>query len=195
MLFVNNINELEAQIGDYDGKGLDYDGKQCIELPKNIFNAVNNNDLKSVMDWLSSPVDQKRLSAKYPDLLNATLVHLAVCSNNAELLSILLQYGADVNASDAAGFTPLLIAAQTGFIELAKILQAVKTCIDEGPTEAFNKEENETDMRSVRSSSIRRSWKLHIIGASRMSNGFTRMPTRPSRRMQPRSNRCASKAG
>jgi len=62
---VEKIRELEAEIGDYDGTGLDYD--RCIELPKYIFDAVDTNNIKLIMKWLGSPVDKKRLSARYPD--------------------------------------------------------------------------------------------------------------------------------
>ena len=37
-LKLEQIKILEAEIGDYDGRGLDYDG--CIELPDHIANAV-----------------------------------------------------------------------------------------------------------------------------------------------------------
>ncbi len=121
ILHKEQIKKLEAEIGDYDGEGIDYDGGCIVELPKFIFDAVMNNDLKSVMDWLGSPVDKKKLSAKYPDHLNYTLVHLAIYTVNSDLLSILLQYGADVNALDANGWSPLLISAQFSF-EQAKIL-------------------------------------------------------------------------
>jgi len=119
MLFVNNIKELEAEIGTYNGEGLDYDG--CIELiPEYIFDAVKNN-IKRVMDWLGSPIDTKKLSARDPGHLNSSLVHVGVYNNNSDFLSILLQYGADVNALDANGWNPLLISAQFSF-EQAKIL-------------------------------------------------------------------------
>ena len=117
---LEQIKDLEAEIGDYDGEGINYDA--CIELPKYIFDAVRNNDLESIIDWLGSPVDQQRLSAKYLDHLNATLVHLAVCTANSVLLLILLQYGADVNAFDAKGFASLFLAITQDGFELAKIL-------------------------------------------------------------------------
>jgi len=119
MLFVNNIKELEAEIGTYNGKGLDYDG--CIELPKEISDAVKTNNNKRVMKWLGSPVDMKKLSARCPEMMNSTLVHLAVYTTNSGLLSILLQHGADVNALDAKGFTPLFYATRND-LEQAKIL-------------------------------------------------------------------------
>ena len=56
---LRDIKDLEEQIGDYEGEGLDYDG--CIEIPKEIAKAVMGNNIKSVVDWLGSPVDKKKL--------------------------------------------------------------------------------------------------------------------------------------
>ena len=119
ILQVHHVNKLEAEIGDYEGEGLDYDG--CIEIPKEIAKAVMENNIKSVVDWLGSPVDKNRLYARGSGCLNATLVHLAVHTDNPDLLSILLQCGADVNALDANGYTPLIIATEA-YVEKAKIL-------------------------------------------------------------------------
>jgi len=116
---LRDIKDLEEQIGDYEGEGLDYDG--CIEIPTEIAKAVMENNIKSVVDWLGSPVDEKRLNARGSGCLNATLVHLAIHNKNSGLLSILLQYGADVNALDANGYTPLIIATEA-YVEKAKIL-------------------------------------------------------------------------
>ena len=123
MIHLSHLKRLEAEIGDYEGKGLDYDYDECIELPKYIFEAVIKNDVISFMDWLGSPVDTKKLSARYPDHLNCTLVHAAIGADtdNSDLLSILLQYGADFNALDAKGYSPLFIAVTFRF-EQAKIL-------------------------------------------------------------------------
>ena len=116
---IENIEDLEAEIGDYEGEGLDYDGS--IDLPKEIVKALKKNNNKKVVKWLGSPVDKKRLNARDPGHLNSTLVHLSIGADNSDLLSILLQYGADVNASDAKGFSPLMLATNDGF-EQAKIL-------------------------------------------------------------------------
>jgi len=63
------------------------------------------------------------LSARDPDHLNSTLVHLvSYTTANSNLLSILLQYGADVNALDAKGYSPLLIVTDEDSLEQAKIL-------------------------------------------------------------------------
>ena len=128
---VRDIKAMEEEIGDYEGEGLDYDVVKCMEIPGNIYKAVEYNDMKKVMDWLGSPVDMKRLSARYPDRYNFTHVHLAVDFENSDLLSMVLQCGANVNALgkttlydcytviqfysspfflDANGWSPLIIA-------------------------------------------------------------------------------------
>jgi len=117
---LKDIKQLEVEMGDYDGEGIDYDG-ECIELPKYIYVAVMEKNIGRVVDWLGSPVDKNRLNARYPVYLNCTLVHLAVYRDNSDLLSILLQYGADVNAPDAKGMNPLILASTTG-VEQANIL-------------------------------------------------------------------------
>ena len=106
---LEHIKQLEAEIGDYDGEGLDYDG--CMDVPKEIAKAVKKNNMKKVIKWLRSPVDKKRLNSRYPDYMNYTLVHMAIDTANSDLLTILLQYGADVNACDAAGWNSLIIAS------------------------------------------------------------------------------------
>ena len=120
---LEQIKRLEEEIGDYDGEGIDYDG--CIELPKFIFDAVMTNDIKNVLDWLGYPVDidMKRLNARYPDHLNSTLLHLAIYTTNADLMSILLQYGADVNALDAKGWNLLIHATKHSFAQVKILLE------------------------------------------------------------------------
>ena len=56
---VQNVQQLEEEVGDYVGEGLDYDGKQYMEIPKEIFKALEKNNTKKVMKWLGSPVDMK----------------------------------------------------------------------------------------------------------------------------------------
>ena len=121
MIHAVHIKRLEAEIGTYDGEGLDYDDGGCIEVPKFIYDAFVDNDLKSIMDWLGSPVDKKKLSARYPDFVNFTLVHLATALGYSDLMSILLQSGADVNSVDAKGWNLLIHAIEAGF-DQAKIL-------------------------------------------------------------------------
>ena len=120
ILHAGNIEELEAEIGDYEEEGIDYD-EGCIDIPKYIYEGMLNKNIKRLLKWLGSPVDMKRLNARYPDYLNYTLVHLAIHTDNSDLLSILLQHGADVDAADAKGFKPLMIATKFS-LEQSKIL-------------------------------------------------------------------------
>jgi len=127
---VQNVQQLEEEVGDYVGEGLDYDGKQYMEIPKEIFKALEKNNIKKVMKWLGSPVDMKRVYSKYPNHVNSTLVHLAAEYDDSEdssnLLSIVLQYGADVNEVDAKGWSPLLVAnsiQKTPFHRLRLLLE------------------------------------------------------------------------
>jgi len=126
---VKQIKAIEAEIGDYEGEGIDYDG--CMDVPKEIAKALKKNNMEKVMKWLGSPVDKKKLSARYPGHLNATLVHLAIDIANSDLLSILLQYGADVNALDAQGWNPLLIAS-TKMVNLGHDIDQAKILLEWG---------------------------------------------------------------
>jgi len=54
-------------------------------------------------------------------IIYSSLTHLASNRGNSDLLSILLQYGADVNALNAKGWNLLMLATVDGF-ELAKIV-------------------------------------------------------------------------
>ena len=75
MNHLGQIKQLEAQIGDYDGEGLDYNDN--MEMPKYIYDALESNNNKRVIKWLGSPADKKKLSARYPDHVNSTLVDIS----------------------------------------------------------------------------------------------------------------------
>jgi ankyrin repeat protein len=69
-----------------------------------------------------------QLCQLFPDLINAadtkgfTPLIIAVYSNQAEVVSILLQNGADVNAQDRSGNTALMGASFKGYASLAATL-------------------------------------------------------------------------
>jgi ankyrin repeat protein len=63
-----------------------------------------------------------------------TALMWAVAESHRDLVSELLEYGADVNARSKNGFTALMFAAQEGDLETAKILLAAGAKLDEiGP--------------------------------------------------------------
>ena len=93
------IKELEKEIGDYDGKGLDYDDDECIELPKYIYDAVMTNNINRILDWLGSPVDMKRLNARYLhnalDAVGCNTLFGAI-HRRFKRTSMLLEWGAEM---------------------------------------------------------------------------------------------------
>ena len=104
------VEILERQIGDWTETIDYYDEEKCLVLPTDIWKAARSNDIQKVLDWLGPfPVDKQRVNARNPEKLNFTLVHCAVLNNNSDLLSILLQLGADVDPVAANGGTPLFM--------------------------------------------------------------------------------------
>ena len=75
-------------------------------------------DLKALSDLL----------AKKPHLINQkndngnTLLHIASWRGNADMSLMLLMRGGDINATDAKGYTPLLVAVEFHHDDLAVVL-------------------------------------------------------------------------
>ena len=68
-------------------------------LPMDIWEAARANDIQKVLNWIGPPpVDKERINARCPENMEGTLVHFAAFNKNSDLLSILLQLGADVDA-------------------------------------------------------------------------------------------------
>jgi hypothetical protein len=110
MIAKSEVERLEHDIGDWT-ETIDYsqsDG-DCVVLPTAIHAAASENDIWRVLDWLGPhPVDKQRVNAKNPEFMDFTLVFTAVRRQNSDLLSILMQLGADVDPVDANGGTPLV---------------------------------------------------------------------------------------
>ena len=102
------VEELERAIEDCT-ETIDYsDDDNFMVLPNDICEAAYANDIQKVLDWLGPlPVDKQRIDARCPDIVGAGLVYFAALREHSDLLSILLQLGADVDAVDANGFAPL----------------------------------------------------------------------------------------
>ncbi|EJK50119.1 hypothetical protein THAOC_30943 [Thalassiosira oceanica] len=79
-------------------------------MPDLIADALVNEDTQDILDWLGSPVDAGKLNCVY--IGEATMLHITAMNRNTELASLLLQYGADINAYDAKGGTAIIIALQ-----------------------------------------------------------------------------------
>lgn len=85
------LEEMEEMIGDSDV--LD-----DVALPEQLTKAAAANDLRIILEWLGpQPIDQQRLNAKDPQKMYRTLLHEAVFEGRSALISILMQFGANVD--------------------------------------------------------------------------------------------------
>ncbi len=67
-----------------------------------------DNEISKVMAWLRAPpFAPERINAKNPSMYHRILLHEAEFGCNLSLISILLQYGAEVDPLSASGMTPL----------------------------------------------------------------------------------------
>jgi len=106
------IRELEEQIGDGTEILEEFtDGQAYEELPADIGLASERNDVETILKWLGNPpFPSKRLNARNSKANEMTLLHHATKGNRFDLVRLLLQYGADVDAVGAMGLSPLLAA-------------------------------------------------------------------------------------
>ena len=103
---------LEEDFGDWEGEVLDYGNEdENIELPHDLCLAIGRRDLQTVIDWIGSPVDRKRLNAVCKDNNDFSMIFIAMMFHNLDLMSILLQLGTDVHYRNATGSTALFHAA------------------------------------------------------------------------------------
>ena len=79
--------------------------------------ALNGDDAK-----LASLLKAYPTIVNTPDYDKSSLLHLSVAHNRTNTEALLLDSGADVNAQNTAGMTPLHIAAREGFFVAAKML-------------------------------------------------------------------------
>jgi hypothetical protein len=68
---------------------------------------INNKNLKAVNDRLKKEKPNQRYSDPKAEGLVYTLLHAAVATGSQEITAALLKAGADVNARDSKGKTPL----------------------------------------------------------------------------------------
>ena len=132
--FTAEIRELERQGGDLFGHelleaALRYQGEQdervaipddgesseivtpAVDLPSHIGQCVERNDVATMLRWFgdrTSPEFKARINARAPDRGNAALLHICGEEENADIASVLLQLGADVDVKDSGGSTLLV---------------------------------------------------------------------------------------
>ncbi|MGH2534879.1 MAG: ankyrin repeat domain-containing protein [Thermomicrobiales bacterium] len=81
--------------------------------------AAHYGSVEVAQHLLASGAEVKVVSR---NALANTSVHAAVAGNQPEIVDLLLSYGADPNATDANGWTPLNLAAHAGYVALVRRL-------------------------------------------------------------------------
>ncbi|EAT47277.1 AAEL001546-PA [Aedes aegypti] len=82
-----------------------------------LLEAAARNDIAEVAKLL-----QKGVTPDATNMDGLTALHQCCIDDNAEMLNLLLDYGANVNAQDSERWTPLHAAATCGHLNLVKIL-------------------------------------------------------------------------
>ena len=83
-----------------------------------VLRAAKDNDVKSMVSLIAAD----RSSAKASNAIGQTGLHVAGIWGNFEVGRVLLKAGADVNAQNQFGLTPLFGAVQGDHLEFAKML-------------------------------------------------------------------------
>lgn len=86
-----------------------------------IFEAIEDQDARALALWTNSKT-KSTLEISLADHEDKKPLHVAVIIGNPEIVTALLEAGANVNSVDANGVTPTHIAAQLGEIEILSML-------------------------------------------------------------------------
>jgi len=85
--------------------------------PQDLIDSVKNNDMTAVLKLLESGENVNGANEQ-----GNTALHYAIATDNAELSQLLLAYGADFNAANGKGWSPLKIAQTKQLKNVAPIL-------------------------------------------------------------------------
>lgn len=81
--------------------------------------AIMNNNTLMVAYFIESGAD---INAKVDSMGNATMLHLAAMHSNEDIIQLLIDFGAIVDAKSAKLYTPLHCAAKYGNVKAAELL-------------------------------------------------------------------------
>lgn len=134
---VEEFQIMEDQYGENWDDILEDEAEATIEeLPMDITQAAADNRAKIVLQWLGKPpIAPERINAKNPNKFDRTLLAEAVYEGHTCLMSVLLQYGADVDPINAFGTTPFRQAVSLGLDPSTRLLLEWGASKDLGPDE------------------------------------------------------------
>jgi len=109
-MFNDNIKDLEDQIGDGTELLEEHPDDAYEELPLAIASACGDHGIGEVLKWLGDPpVSIERINAKSSGRGESTLLHEASAEGSLRFMQLLLQYGANQDAVQCTGFSPLMV--------------------------------------------------------------------------------------
>ncbi len=113
-------NNVKPRAESQDNSLAGYLSSLAADAPRSIFESMNAGDFAAVQNILDSGGDvHQRDQAE-----NAVLHHAAAIQGSVELGSFLIRYGADVNAVNADGNTPLDVARSANNPQFEELLLA-----------------------------------------------------------------------
>ncbi len=96
-----------------------YEGKNIFEERKTLLHRASEHGETALALFL---VNKLYASRDYTNLFGRTALHFACMNGHAEMAQLLIDLGADINAQDNNGFTPLHHAAKKGHSQLVENL-------------------------------------------------------------------------
>jgi len=105
-------------------KGINFSNK---DLSLIFLMAINDGDI----DLIKTLIHKGTIDINYKDEYSGTYLHFAISNNNFEIVKLLIENGADINAMDCYGITPLMESSRLGRIEFVSILIDHYVNIDE----------------------------------------------------------------
>ena len=97
----------------------------CPDRPDTVWRCALRRVPRLLLAVVLCGLPQPAGAADDPQATRNTLLHIAARSGDAEVVSMLLEQGADPNAPDVGRFTPLHRAAENGHAEVISLLLVV----------------------------------------------------------------------
>ena len=101
--YAERVKQFEAKYGeDWESTMIEY-SSDFVGLPFYVVKAVREDNLRTVLQWLSKGDIKKRVNAKCEERGNSGLLCFAAVNNRRDLMSYLLINGADANILESYG--------------------------------------------------------------------------------------------